>query len=202
MRNFHELCAARYSLREFADQPVERDKVVQCLEAARLAPSASNGQPWRFVVFDDPMKKQQLCDQVFTGIHSYSRGFARAPVIVALLVKTGSVISRIGNALQDTRFQLIDAGIAGEHFVLQAQELGLGTCWIGWYNPGALVKFLNLKGKGYTPVCLIALGYPPDRPSSTIKPKHRRELNEIAGWNELPQTRAKAEPVPGADSEF
>lgn len=185
MAGFLELCKARYSLREFADRKVEREKIIQCLEAARLAPSASNYQPWRFVVFDEPVKKQQLCDAVFSGIYQYSRRFARAPVIVALLVKTGNVLSRMGNAIQDTRLQLIDAGIAGEHFVLQAQELGLGTCWIGWYDPRALMRFLGVKKSDYQPVSLIAVGYPPEAAGS--KPKRRKALNEIAGWNGLPE---------------
>jgi nitroreductase len=214
MKDFLDLCDARYSLRRFSDRPVERAKIVRCLEAARLAPSAQNAQPWRFVVFDDPGRKTALCDAVFSGIYAASAHFRSAPVLVALLVKPTFMTGILGPAVQGTRFALVDAGIAGEHFVLQAMEQGLGTCWIGWYDARRLLDFLGIKRKGYsprgyTPVALIAMGYAPEE--STVdsrKPqaanrklgldagglgtderrhrKKRKEVEEIADWNEIP----------------
>jgi nitroreductase len=183
MKDFLELCAARYSLRLFADRPVEREKIERCLEAARLAPSASNGQPCRFVVFDDREKKQQLCDAVFTGVFAASHGFARAPVIVALLAKTTVTLGLLART-RGVNYQIVDSGIAGEHFALAAAEQGLGTCWIGWYEPNGLIKYLGLKNQGLVPVALFALGYPPEGQATPAK--KRKELKEIAGWNGLP----------------
>lgn len=191
--DFFELCASRYSLRRFAQRPVEKEKIVKCLEAARLAPTAGNAQPCRFAVFDDAAKKQQLCDAVFTGIYSVSRFFAAAPVIVALLVKSSLVYGRLGSAITGKQWQLVDAGIGGEHFVLQAQELGLGTCWIGWFDGKRLLEFLGLRGRtllgvvspGYVPVALLAVGYPPAGKQTPIK--QRKDLSEIAGWNDMPE---------------
>jgi nitroreductase len=181
--DFLELCRRRHSLRRYADKPVEKEKILRCLEAARLAPSASNGQPWRFVVVDDPELRARLCDAVFTGVFAHSRRFAQAPVIVALLVKTGLAMQIADRAL-GTQFEILDAGIAGEHFCLAAAEQGLGTCWIGWYEPRALGRLLGLKAKGCRPVALLALGYP--APDATVPAKQRRPLAEIVGWNRLP----------------
>ncbi len=180
---FLQLCQRRRSVRRFSEQPVEREKLKLCLEAARLAPSADNGQPWRFLVFDQPEKKRALADAVFTGVFAASRHFARAPVLVALLIKESFLINRLGGGAAGTPFQFVDAGIAGEHFVLAAAEQGLGTCWIGWFDTRALLKHLGLK-RGYRAVALIAVGYPAaDVGERTPK---RKPLDEIAFWNSPP----------------
>ncbi|MGQ9707759.1 MAG: nitroreductase family protein [bacterium] len=178
------LCLLRRSVRRFSNRPVEREKLNLCLEAARLAPSADNGQPWRFLVFDEPDKKKALADAVFTGVFAASRHFTRAPVLVALLLKESFIINRLGGGATGVPFQFVDAGIAGEHFVLAAAEQGLGTCWIGWFNSRALLRHLGLK-RGYRAVALIAVGYPVEdvRRSS---PK-RKPLEQIAFWNSAPE---------------
>lgn len=178
------LCLMRRSVRKFSTKPVEKEKILHCLEAARLAPSADNGQPWRFVVFDDPEKKQALAGAVFKGVFAASSHFARAPVIVALLLKESLIINRLGGGVAGVPFQYVDAGIAGEHFVLAATEQGLGTCWVGWFDSRALLKHLGL-GRGYRTVALIALGYPEE----DLKPRvpKRKPLEEIAFWNSAPK---------------
>jgi nitroreductase len=182
---FLKLCRKRKSVRRFADRPVEREKIELCLEAARRAPSADNMQPWRFVVFDDAEKKRELADAIFTGTYALSKRFAPAPVLVALLIKESLLVNKVAGAIQGTQWQVVDAGIGGEHFVLAAAEQGLGTCWIGWYDGRALVKHLGLRGKGYKPTALIALGYPAADVSDNERP--RKPLAEIAFWNEPPR---------------
>jgi nitroreductase len=182
---FLALCRARRSVRRFKDHPVEKEKIEICLEAARLAPSADNVQPARFAIFDDPAAKAKLADAVFGGVFGPSAKFARAPVLVALLIKEHLLVNKLAGAAQGTQFQLIDAGIAGEHFVLAATEQGLGTCWIGWYNGRALARHLGINGKGFRPIALIALGYPAD---PEARPEKRRKgLSETASWNEPPK---------------
>jgi len=185
MKDFLELCHARYSLRHFADRPVEKEKLDYCLEAARLAPSAGNSQPWRFVVFDDPQRKAELGKVVFSGAYKASERFAEAPVLVALLAKPNFMTGLVGSAIQGIAWHILDCGIAGEHFALAAAEQGLGTCWIGWYEPRALVRFLGLRGKGFVPVALFALGYPLD---GFVAPgKKRKLLEEIVSRNRSPE---------------
>jgi nitroreductase len=181
---FLELCRRRRSIRRFSDRPVEREKLNLCLEAARLAPSAENAQPCRFVVFDDPHEKAAVAETVFTGIYSHTRPLARAPVLVALLLKQSAMVNQLGGAVQGTPFQVVDAGIAGEHFVLAAAELGLGTCWIGWFNSKALLRHLKLRRPFYRAVCLLAVGYP----AEDLEPRDRkrRSLDDIVSWNRGP----------------
>ena len=115
---FLKLCRTRRSVRRFADRPVEREKIELCLEAARRAPSADNMQPWRFIVFDDPEKKAQLADAVFRGAYAPSKRFAAAPVLVCMVIKENLLVNKVAGAIQGTQWQLVDAGIGGEHFVL------------------------------------------------------------------------------------
>ncbi|MEO0080159.1 MAG: nitroreductase family protein [candidate division WOR-3 bacterium] len=185
--NFLELCRMRRSVRRFRDLPVERQKLERSLEAARLAPSADNGQPWRFILFDDPAKKKALADAVFTGPFLASRHFAQAPVLVVLLLKENILINRLAGWAAGVQFQMVDVGIAGEHFVLAAAEQGLGTCWIGWFDSRALIRHLGLKGHGYRPVALIAVGYPASEgPGQETREPRRKPLSEIAFWNRPP----------------
>ena len=137
---FLDLCRRRCSVRRFDDRPVEREKIETCLEAARLAPSAENGQPWRFVVFDEPERKQALAETVFTGIFKPSANLGEAPVIIALLIKENLILNRGAQAVQGTPYQLVDAGIAGEDFALAAAEQGLGTCWVPYLKVTVIIE--------------------------------------------------------------
>ncbi len=176
---FQELVRSRRSVRRYLEIPVEREKILACLEAARLAPSAENVQPWRFLVVDDPDLKARFASQAFSGIYSFSRFAAKAPVLIVILAQLDILANRIGRKIQGVPFYLIDIGIAGAHLSLQAQELGLGTCWIGWFNPRKVRKFFALPKK-YRVVSLMALGYPSEK---TVREKRRKPLAEIAWFN-------------------
>ena len=132
---FSQLVRNRRSIRRYVDKPVEREKIMACLEAARLAPSADNVQPWRFLVIDNPELKTRLSQEAFSGVYAKSRFAAKAPALIVILAKLDVVANRIGKQIQGIHYYFIDIGIAGEHIVLQAEALGLGTCWIGWFNP-------------------------------------------------------------------
>jgi len=175
-----DLIRQRRSVRDFRDQPVEREKIMACLEAARLAPSACNSQPWKFIVIDDPKLKDKLSQVAFTGIYAINTFCKKAPVIVAVISEKGKFIARIGGMFRGTRYYLIDIGIAIEHFVLQAEELGLGTCWIGWFNERAVKSILNIPQYKKIDI-LIALGY---YDKAKIGPDHGREpIEKIAAFN-------------------
>jgi len=129
-------------------------------------------------VLDDEEIKNKFADTVFTGLYSNMTFVKTAPVIVAVVSDKGNFQTMVGNFLKNAAFYLIDIGIATEHFVLQAQELGLGTCWIGWFNDKKAHKALNLP-KGKKVDILIALGYPDQEPS----PRPRKKLEEMSSFN-------------------
>lgn len=153
-----DIIKERKSVRKYLDVPIERDKIIKCIEAARLSPSADNIQPWRFIVIDDAGYKRKFCEEVLTGIFKITRFIEKAAVIIVLCAKTSILVHRIGKSIIKTDVQLIDMGIAGEHLVLQAQELGIGTCWINWFNAYKAKKFFQLPGN-YRVISLIAMGY-------------------------------------------
>ncbi len=169
----------RRSVRKYQDRPVEREKINACLEAARLAPSACNSQPWHYIVIDDPKIKQAFCQEAFSGVYAMTKWAEQAPVLVAAVSDKGSFTSRIGNFFRRTEFYLVDQGISGEHFVLRAHDLGLGTCWIGWFNSNKAEKFFRLP-KSKKIEHLIAVGYPAETPA----PRPRKTPEDIVTYNE------------------
>lgn len=178
---FLDLVRKRRSVRRFLDKPVEREKIISCIEAARLAPSAQNVQPWKFLVVDDPETKKKFADAVFSGIYSPSKFAAHAPILVLQLASLDFITNVIGKQIQNIHFYLIDSGIAGEHIVLQAAALDLGTCWIGWFNIKKARKFFNIPKK-YKIVNIFAMGYYEKRP---VKEKKRKKLEEILSFNKF-----------------
>ena len=175
-----DLIKHRKSIRDFLDRPVEREKIMMCLEAARLAPSACDSQPWRFIVVDDVQLKNKLCDAAFGGIYSINTFCKMAPVIVVVISEKSKFIARIGGVFRGTKYYLIDIGIACEHFVLEAEDLGLGTCWIGWFNEGAVKSVLNIPQSKKIDI-LLALGY---YDKEKAHPEHGKEpMEKIASFN-------------------
>jgi len=175
-----DLIKHRKSVRDFLNRPVEREKIMMCLEAARLAPSESNSQPWRFIVVDDKQLKDKLCDVAFSGIYWISSFCKTAPVIVVVISEKSKFLARIGGMFRGIKYYLIDIGIAGEHFVLEAEDLGLGTCWIGWFNERAVKSILNIPQHKKIDI-LIALGY---YNGEKLGPEHGREpMEKIASFN-------------------
>ncbi len=182
-----EMIKTRRSIRKYQDRPVEREKIEMCLEAARLAPSAENVQPWRFIVIDNAQIRDNFAQAVFTGIYAPTRFVKKAPVILVMLARLDLLANRIGKQIQGIHYYFIDVGIAGEHLVLQAHALGLGTCWIGWFNPRAVRKFLHIP-KRYKIVSLMSLGYPAEEKAEVT---NRLALSKIAWFNGFKQTEAE-----------
>lgn len=177
---FLALAAARRSIRKYKPVPVEREKLDVCLEAARLAPSACNAQPYRFIVLDDPALKDRFCAAAFGGVYSATRFAAKAPALALVVSGTGNLTAWLGNQMQGTNFRLIDIGIAAEHFVLAAAEQGLGTCWIGWFDAKAAAKAVGL-GAGKKIEALLAVGYPDEAPA----PRPRRSAGDFSAYNKI-----------------
>lgn len=177
-----DLIRHRHSIRHYLDKPVEREKINLCLEAARLAPSASNSQPWHFVVVDEPVLREKLCDAAFSGLFSSMKFPREAPVLVAAVADPPGPGIRLGNLVLRTNFGLIDMGIAVEHFILQADELGLGSCWMGLFDEKKVKKVLDIPWERKV-VALLTLGYFDE---ALARREHRRktlgEMSSFNGW--------------------
>lgn len=173
--NLYELIQKRQSDRKYDSRPVDRDIVIKCLESARLAPSACNSQPWKFVVVDEPeLLKEMTSAAAGMGMNKFA---AQAPVIVAVVLEKMNFTASIGSVIKDKEYSLLDVGIAVEHFCLQATELGLGTCILGWFDEKKVKKLLGI---GYRRVpLLITLGYA----AGEHRQKSRKSLEEISSWN-------------------
>jgi len=161
-----EAIRTRYSCRNYQDKPVERDKLLAVLEAARSAPSAKNLQDWRFVVATDKQTKKKLAAAANNQTFLENAG----AIIVACTVSDH--VMRCGQAVGP-----IDVAIALEHMCLQATELGLATCWIGSFYPDKVRPILGIP-ETVTIIELLALGHPADN----SKERRREPLERIAAF--------------------
>ena len=166
--SFIELAKKRFSVRSFLDQPVEKDKLLQVLEAGRVAPTAVNFQPFHFIVIKDAEERNKLSAV-------YPRDwFKEAPVIiVACGDHSVSWKRKDGKDHSD-----IDVAIAVDHMTLAATDLGLGTCWVCAFNAELCQQLLNLP-EHLEPVALLPLGYPK---SGRITDMKRKSLEELVSW--------------------
>jgi nitroreductase len=178
--DFLNLINQRQSVRRYKDTPVERDKIDRCLEAARLAPSACNAQPWRFIVVDNPELKNAMADTTTTKMLPMNHFTKQAPVHIVVVLEKPNLSSKLGSVIRDKDYTMIDLGMATLQFCLQATAEGLGTCVLGWFNEEKVKKLLNIPA-GKRAMLLITLGY---AASTDIRSKLRKPLTEIASLNE------------------
>ncbi|MCX6996721.1 MAG: nitroreductase family protein [Kiritimatiellaeota bacterium] len=181
MNTFLELVRQRQSVRRYdPTRPVARAAIERCLEAARLAPSACNSQPWQFIVVAEPAAKNRLAAAAFGGVFATNKFAAVAPVLIVVLREKSTFTAQLGGWVRGLPYNLIDLGIACEHLVLQAAEEGLGTCWLGWFDGRAVRKALNLP-RSAQPDIIIALGY---AASGDVRAKNRKPPAEV--WRYAP----------------
>lgn len=173
--DFQDLVKKRYSSRMYKTDPVGRDMIDRCMEAARLAPSACNSQPWKFIVCDREPLRQDLADQAFAGIYSMNAFARKAPVIIAVIRQSSQYASKLGGMFRGTDFSLLDIGMACEHLALQAAEEGLGTCILGWFHEKNVKRLLELPFSSKVDL-LVSLGYPAEKGPPQ---KNRKKLEEI-----------------------
>jgi nitroreductase len=174
---FIELVKHRTSCRSYEPRPVPKEHLELMLNAARLAPSACNKQPWRFAVVQDETLRMRLINESFlTGISM--KWAENASVIIALGMEKSTVTHRIAPKISGVDYPLLDLGIAGEHLVLQAEELGLGTCWVGWIKPKEVRKIIGWP-RTVEAVSLITVGWPVD---DARKTRPRLPAEEITTW--------------------
>lgn len=152
----------------------------EILEAARLAPSACNQQPWRFGVVRDAAARKRIVEEGF--LPGFGMSWALdAPVHVVLGMELSFFAHRVGASVSGVDYPWVDLGIAGEHLVLAATELGLGTCWIGWIKPKVLAEIVGW-GKSVQVVAVITLGWPVEAELGRPPAARRKPLEELTRW--------------------
>jgi nitroreductase len=177
---FSELIKLRQSVRAYKNEPVEIEKLKTVLEAMRLAPSASNSQPWKVIVVNEPELKNKVAYAAFSRSFPMNKFTLTAPAILVLTIEKVRFITQIAGWLKKRQFSLIDIGIAAEHICLQAAELGLGTCMVGWFNEKEISKLLNIP-KHTRIGLLITIGYPVD--GYELRQKNRKEYENVVCIN-------------------
>ncbi len=177
---FAELINKRQSVRKYQNKPVEKEKLQQIIEAVHVSPSACNSQPWKLIIVDEPELKTKVAKATFSKTVSFNRFSLDAPVIAVLVIEKAKLIAQIGGSIKNQEYPQYDIGIAAEHFCLQAMELGLGTCIIGWFTEKKIQKLLNIPKKRKIGL-VITLGYPPE--DYKLRKKIRKPINEIVGFN-------------------
>lgn len=154
----------RYSVRGYLDKDVEEEKLNKVLRAAQIAPTGVNAQAFKIFVIDTKKHEDELKE---VGKWEW---FTEAPLMIAIVAKPSDAYTRYdGKNLGD-----IDATIVMDHIILEATELGLGTCYIAAFNKEALINMLNLS-EDYEPVLLTPLGYPNAEPRGT----DRKSLDDL-----------------------
>lgn len=177
------LLKARRSIRRYRTDPVPDEMIEQLMEAGRWAPSASNRQPWTFIVIRDEAIRQQVAENAAYYFIRWAQ-VGEAPLLIALC---GDARSRIYR-----RFLHEDVGLAGSQIMLQAKALGLGTCWIGGLDQAALAGILKLP-EHMEVVGLLTVGFPAEDPP----PRPRKPLSEIVHYDVYGNAASGGEARPG-----
>jgi nitroreductase len=166
---YFDLISTRYSVRAYKPDPIEEEKLQQVLEAARLAPTADNRQPFQLIVVQTSGKEAELRK-------IYNRDwFVQPPLIICAVG-----VPRLSWIRRDNRRYLdVDVAIVMDHLVLGATNLGLGTCWIAAFNSSAAREILRLPDE-IEPLIFTPLGYPADQPAA----KTRKPLSELVRYEQ------------------
>lgn len=176
--NFLDLANKRQSVRFYLDKKVNREDIITCIKAASLAPSACNAQPWKFVVVDDTETLDKVRKYVHDPIIGMNKFVLQAPVLVIVVGEKRNLTSSIGEIVKKKDFTSMDVGMAVEHFCLQASELDLGTCIIGWFKNKEIKKILNIPSSKNIEL-VVSLGYF----DNVIRDKKRKAFEDIYSFN-------------------
>ncbi len=171
---FLDLAKKRYSCRDYKSQPVEEEKLMKVLEATRIAPSACNLQPWKFIVVREKDNLEKVCS-------TYKRKWIQtAPVLIVVCGDHEASWKRSDHKDHCD----VDISIAIDHMTLQASELDLATCWVCDFDAMKCAELLNLPAT-LEPIALIPIGYPNDSKSSDRHSDDRKSIDKIVYWEKL-----------------
>ena len=175
-----KLIRKRQSVRRYADRAIEQEKLERCLEAAMLAPSACNAQPWKFIVVDEPELVKKVARETWNTLVKFNKFVEQAPVLIVITIEKSPIVPKMGKVIKNMDYPYIDIGIAAEHFCLQASEEGLGTCMLGWFNEKPIQKLLNIPRNRKIGL-LISVGY--EQEGYKMREKIRKDWTKVISYN-------------------
>lgn len=166
----------RRSIRKYINKQVEDEKILKLIESARIAPSGSNTQPWHFIV----VKSESIREELSKASHN-QKWMSTAPVHIVCVADIRArikddidIVINENSPQPELKLIIRDATIAIEHIVLEAENLGLGTCWVAWFIQEDIRPILNIPSDKYV-VGIIPVGYADERP----KPRPRKNIEDI-----------------------
>jgi nitroreductase len=172
------LIISRQSDRKYSDKEVEKEKLERILEAARMAPSACNAQPWKFIVVDKPELLGRIAEAASARLIGMNTFVAQAPLMIIIVREKPNMSSKVGATIKNKDYSLIDIGIATENICLQAKAEGIGSCIIGWFDERMLRKLLGIPRSKRVEL-IITLGYS----LSEQRQKKRKPAEETVSYN-------------------
>ncbi|HMM03056.1 MAG: nitroreductase family protein [Dysgonomonas sp.] len=176
---FYNLVKQRQSTRAYdTTRTVDREIIARILEAARLAPSACNAQPWHFIVVDEPELKNKVADAASARLLGMNHFTKQAPVHIIVVEEKVNISSGIGGIVKDKHFAFLDIGIAASHICLAAEAEGLGSCILGWFTESKMKNLLNIPDNRRV-VLDIVIGYP----AQPLREKRRKPVEEVISYN-------------------
>ncbi len=177
--DFLDLVSSRQSVRAFdPERIVEKEKLERIIEIARLSPSACNAQPWSFVVVDEPELKNKVADATSSRVLGMNHFTKQAPVHLLLVEEKVNLSSGIGGWIKKKDYAQLDLGIVAAHIVLAAQEEGLGTCIVGWFDEEKVKGLLNIPSSKRVWLDIV-MGYS----TQPLRKKSRKPIEKIVSYN-------------------
>lgn len=177
--DFLSLVSTRQSDRAFdPDHPVEKAKIERIVEAARLAPSACNAQPWHLIVVDDPGLKNSIADATSARALGMNHFTKQAPVHIVLVEEKVNLSSGVGGWVKQKDYAQMDLGIVAAHIALAAHAEGLGSCIVGWFNESKMRVLLSIPESKRVWLDIV-IGYS----TNPMRPKKRKPIQEVVSYN-------------------
>ncbi|MBK9389076.1 MAG: nitroreductase family protein [Bacteroidetes bacterium] len=173
-----DLIKSRQSDRKYSNKPVEQEKLDRIIEAGRMAPSACNAQPWKFVVVTETDLLAKLAEASSAKLLGMNEFASQAQVMIVVIREQANLTSRIGAQIKRKDYSLIDIGIASQNICLQAEAEGIGSCMLGWFDEVAVRKTLGIT-KSKRVELIITLGYS----LSEKREKRRKPAEETVSYN-------------------
>jgi len=173
-----ELILRRQSDRKYSDKPVEQEKLDRILEAGRMAPSACNAQPWKFIVVTDPALLSSMTEAASAKLLGMNGFVSQAPVIIVIVRENPNFSSKVGGTIKQKDYSHIDIGIATENICLQALAEGLGSCILGWFDEKQVRSILEIPSSKRVEL-IVTIGYS----LSEYRTKKRKPVEMTVSYN-------------------